>query len=326
LRIFITAVFIVFLSFTPALSQTIKVLIIDESFEKLPAEDEKLAMLDRINGNLILGYNSYNGQIEVWKGMNGLYLINELDLEDYVEGVVKAETGKDWAMEALKAQAVVVRTYVLHQKQRSGGKKFHVTSTVLDQLYKGENTDSSVSSAVAETSGEILTYNGEPIAAFYHSTSGGKTELPEEAFGQSYPYLTSVSSNCKLSPYSSWVRRIPLKEIEKATGVENLKDISIASHTKTGRVKEIVLLSNPESKTIKATEFRKLLGWKRLPSTDFTLKLDGEMVDFEGKGYGHGVGLCQWSALEMALEGKTYKEILAHFYPGATLERYDEGQ
>lgn len=326
MRTFITAILIVFLSFAPALAETIKVLILDESFEKLPKEDEKLAMLDSINGDLILGYKNYNGKIEVWKGQNGLYLINELPLEDYVAGVVKAETGKDWNMEALKAQAVVVRTFVLYQKKRNGGKKFHVTSTVLDQIYRGENTDSDISSAVAATRGEILTYGGEPIAAFYHSTSGGKTELPEEAFGSSYPYLQSVSSSCKLSPYSSWVRRIPLKEVEEATGVENLKNIEIKSLTSTGRVKELVLLSNPSAKTLKATEFRKMLGWKKLPSTDFTLKLDGDTVDFEGKGYGHGVGLCQWSALEMAMEGKPYREILSHFYPGSTLSRYDEGQ
>lgn len=326
MRTFITAVLIVLLSFAPALAETIKVLIIDESFEKLPKEDEKLAMLDSIKGDLILGYKNYNGKIEVWKGQNGLYLINELPLEDYVAGVVKAETGKDWAMEALKAQAVVVRTFVLYQKRRNDGRQFHVTSTVLDQIYRGENTDSDISSAVAATKGEILTYEGEPIAAFYHSTSGGRTELPQEVFGSSYPYLKSVSSDCKLSPYSSWVRRIPLNEIEEATGVEHLAGIEIKSHTSTGRVKEVVLLANPSETTLKATEFRKMLGWKKLPSTDFTLKMEGDTVDFEGKGYGHGVGLCQWSALEMAMDGKTYKEILAYFYPGSHLSSYDEGQ
>jgi stage II sporulation protein D len=270
-----------------------------------------------------MGHVSYSGDIEVWKGKSGLYLINEVPLEAYVEGVVKAETGKDWAMEALKAQAVVVRTYAVFQKLKNSDRKFHVTSTVLHQLYKGLNSDTVVSSAVRQTKGEILTYNGSPIEAFYHSTCGGRTEEPQEVFGKSYPYLKSVRASCKLSPYSIWARKIPLAEIEQAIGVKGIKDIKIKSYTATGRVKELAFISNPDNKIIKATELRKSLGWKRLPSTNFTLRIEKDSVFLEGKGYGHGVGLCQWSALEMAKQGKTYKEILSYFYPGTTIETYE---
>lgn len=312
--------------FPAGAAETVKVLILDERFGQTPEEGEELTLLDKVNGSLHVGYSNYSGDIEVWKGQKGLYIINDLPLEEYVEGVVKAETGQDWAMEALKAQAVVVRTYVLQQKRQNQERKYHVTSTVLHQLYRGKNTDTEVSAACKATEGEILTHQGEPIVAFYHSTSGGTTELPEEVFGRSYPYLTSVSSSCKLSPYSAWIRRISFEELQEATGVTNLKDVQVASLTATGRVKELTLVSNPKRHTFKATELRKLLGWKKLPSTSFTLQVDGHMVRFEGKGYGHGVGLCQWSALEMARNGKTYRDILSFFYPGATLQQYNESR
>ncbi|GAB4390340.1 MAG: SpoIID/LytB domain-containing protein [Thermodesulfovibrionales bacterium] len=304
-------------------AESIKVLILDEDFNRVPAPGERLSLLDTKEGRLFLGYSEYSGKIEAWKGEKGLYLINELPLEEYVEGVVKAETGKDWAYEALKAQAVIVRTYVLHQKKANLDRQYNVTSTVLHQLYRGKNSDSIITAAVAATEGEVLTYGGEPIVAYYHSTSGGRTELPEEVFGRSYPYLTSVETPNNLSPYSIWTRRIPLKEIEEATGVKHLRGMEVLSLTKTGRVKELRLISNPSTADLKATDFRRMLGWKKLPSTNFSLTVNGDTAVFEGKGYGHGVGLCQWSALEMAKAGKTYREILDYFYPGAELVRYE---
>lgn len=325
MRAIAAAVIALMLLAAPAFADSIKVLILDENFEKVPGPEERLAMLDSTNGDLFLGSTSYRGKIEAWKGAGGLYLINELPLEDYVEGVVKAETGKDWAYEALKAQAVIVRTYVLHEKLSHPGRQYDVTSTVLNQVYKGRNPDEIVAAAVAATRGEILTYEGKPIIAYYHSTSVGSTELPEEVFGKSYPYLKSVPAPDNSSPYTMWTRRIPLAEIREATGATHLKDMVILSHTATGRVRDLALVSNPDTREVKATELRRELGWKKLPSTDFSLKIEGDTVVFEGRGYGHGVGLCQWSALEMAKEGKTYREILSYFYPGTKLDVYSEG-
>jgi stage II sporulation protein D len=309
----------------PALtSGSIKVLILQESFKDQPGEGEKLTLLERANGDLIIGETTYSGKLEVWMGEKGIYLINELPLEDYVEGVVKAETAEDWHFEALKAQAVVVRTYIIDKLLRRGNEKFDVTSSVLDQLYRGRNADSIVAKAVRETKGQVLTYDGSPITAYYHSTCGGRTETPEEAFGRGYPYLKSLSTSCTLSPLSVWARRIPLKELERVTGIRQIEGVRVASRTPTGRAGEIEVRSNPSTTTVQAKELRKSLGWLRLPSTHFTLRLDGDTVVFDGKGYGHGVGLCQWSALEMALEGKGYREILAFFYPGTSLEHYED--
>ncbi|MFN3479806.1 MAG: SpoIID/LytB domain-containing protein [Thermodesulfovibrionales bacterium] len=303
---------------------TIKVLIQDENLPSIPGKDEKIALLGNVNGDFFGNGIRYSGQIEVWRGEKGLYVVNELPLEDYVESVVAAEVGTDWEIEALKAQAVIARTYAVYKKTAvTNQSMYHLTSSVLNQVYKGNNSHFKVTFAVRATEGEILTYNGKPIEALYHSTCGGRTENPEEVFGKKIPYMKSVESRCDLSPYWVWERKIPISEIEKALNLSGIKDLDIKSTTSTGRAKDIIVKKEEGDTTIKATDLRRLLGWNRLPSTYFEIKKNGDSIVFEGKGYGHGVGLCQWSALQMASEGKTYKEILAFFYPGTEIKKYE---
>lgn len=304
-------------------SVRIKVLILEDSYSPIPQKDEKIVKMGNLKGDLLFNNLHYVGNIEVWKGENGLYLINELSLEDYIESVVAAEVGTSWDMEALKAQAVISRTYALYKKLANGNAHFHLTSSVLHQAYKGINSNPQISYAVLRTAGEVLTYNGSPIEAFYHSTCGGLTENPEDVFGKGYPYLKPVASSCELSPYSIWERKISLEEIEKATNLRSIKNISINSRTSTGRAKELSVQSAAGTTIIKSNEFRKMLGWSRLPSTNFTIEMNGNSIVFGGKGYGHGVGLCQWSALQMARERKNYREILSFFYPGTEIKLYE---
>lgn len=313
-----------FLLFTSvSFADTIRVLILNEAYSDIPAKNEKLERLGGMKGDLLVMGFRYSGNIEVWKGENGLYLINELSMEDYVKAVVLAEVGPNWDMEALKAQAVISRTYAVHQKKVNGESIYHITSSTLHQVYKGNNSDVRIAYAVTATAGEILTFDGKPIKAFYHSTCGGKTENPEDVFGKGYPYLRSVESNCEISPYWVWERKIPLREIENALNISGIKEISIKSYTSTNRVKELSIATESGITTIQAIDLRKALGWSRLPSTNFNILQDEDSMIFDGKGYGHGVGLCQWSALQMAREGKNYKEILAFFYPGTTIELYE---
>jgi stage II sporulation protein D len=244
-------------------------------------------------------------------------------MEDYIKDVVAAEVGPDWDMEALKAQAVISRTYALYQKMMNGDSVYHIASSVIHQVYKGNSPDVRMAYAVKATAGEILTYNGRPIEAFYHSTCGGKTENPEEVFGKSYPYLQSAESACDLSPYSTWEKIMRLSEISDAVKIPGIRSIAIKSLTATGRAKQLAITTGSGTSVMNATDFRKALGWRNLPSTNFTVTADGDAVLFEGKGYGHGVGLCQWGALKMAREGKTYREILSFFYPGAIIQLYE---
>ena len=298
---------------------TIKVLIVESPHDPILSEDAE--KIGNLKGEIFLNGSGYKGFIDVRRDQNGLHFITELPFEKYIEGVVASEIGKDWNVEAMKAQAVISRTYAVYQKGLNAGKDYHITSSVLHQVYKGDNADETVGRAVKETTGEILTYEKKPVETFYHSTCTDKTELPEEVWGKSYPYLKSVSCMDKNSPYEHWVRRFSVAEIEKALNIKGIKGISISSFTSTGRVKMLRVVTESSELEVKAVDLRKLLGYKELPSTQFSVSITGSEVIFEGSGYGHGVGLSQWGALELANEGKNYKEILQYYYPGTILQK-----
>jgi stage II sporulation protein D len=322
---FLPALFSIFILMSDAYaSDTIKVLILNEVSPRIPAKNEKIERVGSMKGNLFVMGSRYSGDIDMWRGDGGLYIVNELPLEEYVKDVVAAEVGPDWDMEALKAQAVISRTYAVYQKMMSTDSIYQIASSVIHQVYKGSSPDARIAYAVSQTEREILTFDGKPIEAFYHSTCGGKTENPEEVFGKSYPYLRSVESPCDMSPYSTWEREIPREEIEKALALHGIEKISIKSHTSTDRVKQLAVRTYSGVVAVNATDLRKALGWSRLPSTKFTLSQDGGSFLFKGSGYGHGIGLCQWGALQMALEGKSYREILSFYYPGTTIQKYED--
>lgn len=303
---------------------TIRVLLVDGKNTKIPKKDEKIERFGNAKGEVLLSGLKYSGVIEVWKGENGLYIVNEIPLEDYIKGVVAGEVGNSWDIEALKAQAVVARTYALYQKLNNGKMPYHLTSSVLHQVYKGGNIPENIAKAVNDTRGEILTYDGKPIIAYYHSTSGGMTEDPAEVFGKSYPYLKPVETSCELSPYFMWEKRIPVSEIERASNVTGVKEIMIDGLTVSNRARDFRIITEAGEYKIPAKELRKSLGWDRLPSTMITnIAKDEDFYIFEGKGYGHGVGMCQWTALDMAKKGTSYRDILSKFYPGTVIELYE---
>jgi len=322
---FLLAVFFTFIFISDVYaSDTIKVLILNETNPRVPARNEKMEKIGSMKGNLLVMGSRYSGDIDMWRGDGGLYIVNELPLEEYVKDVVAAEVGQNWDMEALKAQAVISRTYAVYQKMMSTDSSiYEIASSVINQVYKGSSPDVRIAYAVSQTNGEILTFEGKPVEAFYHSTCGGKTENPEEVFGKSYPYLRSVESPCDLSPYSTWEREIPREEVEKGLNISGIREISIKSYTSTGRVKQLAIRTHSGVVAVNATDLRKTLGWSRLPSTKFALSRDGDSFLFKGSGYGHGVGLCQWGALQMAREGKGYRDILSFYYPGTAIGLYE---
>lgn len=306
--------------------RTVRVLLVDNKVFKVPEKDENLRKLGNAKGDVLISGLKYSGHLEVWKGDSGLFVINEVPLEEYVKGVVSGEVGNSWPSELLKAQAVAARTYALHQIENGSSQfRYHLTSSVLHQMFRGGAVADAVAQAVEDTRGEILTFEGKPIAAYYHSTSDGMTEDSFEVFGKRYPYLRPVETRCELSPYCIWERRIPNGEVEKALGLTGIESLRVSSHTASGRARQLDVLTKKGSLDLPAKEFRKQLGWERIPSTMITaITRVGDTFVFEGKGYGHGVGMCQWSALQMAKAGMTYRDILSTFYPGAVLERYED--
>ena len=244
--------------------------------------------------------------------------VEQIELEEYLVGVVAAEMPASFNSEALKAQAVLARTYAL--KKISKGEK--LTDTVSTQAYidknemqnKWENEYSKyynkIVSAVNSTKGQVVKYNGNYIEALYHSTSNGKTENAKEVWGQDIPYLKSVDSSWdkKTSSYLK-IDNKEFNTLMKVLGINFDKNtnIEILSRDESGRVSEVKVAD----KTYTGVEFRTLLN---LRSADFDISVTDNGLEIITRGYGHGVGMSQYGANEMAKLGYNYKDIINHYY------------
>jgi len=275
----------------------------------------------------------YRGTIEVTPADKGVLVVNELPLEDYLVGLINCEISSQWPIEAVKAQAVVARTYACYQKRARATASYHLESSVLDQVYDGcEIEDSRAARGVRETAGEILTYGGQPIQAFYHSSCGGRTEVAENVWGVRLPYLKSVDcAYCATNPSIRWDYVISLKKLEsllKGAGiaVAGIREIREGRRNGSGRLMDIGFVSSEGFTNLPAVTFRKVVGYTAIKSTNFSAKITGDSVAFSGTGYGHGVGLCQWGAKQRASDGFSYREILAYYYPGAQLGQIPAAQ
>ncbi len=266
--------------------------------------------------------NSSVSKITVYRS-NGSVI--NLNMTDYLIGVVSSEMPASFNLEALKAQSVLARTYALKAKQT--GKKLTDTASTqsyidMDQMKnkwgKSFNTYyNKIKNAVENTNGGYLSYNGNYIEALYHSTNNGKTESSLDVFGNYYPYLISVSSEYDKNA-SSYLRTInmPLDTISNKLGLSLNNDsvISILSYTDGGNIKEININGNNFS----GKKVRELLG---LRSADFDISISDNNANITTRGYGHGVGMSQYGANGMANAGYGYKDILSHYYPGTTLTK-----
>jgi stage II sporulation protein D len=270
----------------------------------------------------------HRGRIEIFPLDKGLLVVNELLLEDYLVGLINCEISSQWPMEAVKAQAVVARTYAVFQKEARKNSMYDLESTVIDQVYNGcEIEDSRAQRGVMETAGEVLTFNGSVIQAFYHSNCGGHTESAENVWGCPLPYLQGVAcSYCLAAQSARWEQTLPLYRIESllrnsGMQVAGLRDIRTGRRNRSGRLVELFLDSSDGVQTISAVNFRKAVGYTLIRSTNFQVRITGGDAVFNGNGYGHGVGLCQWGAKHRAAEGFDYREILAYYYPGVRLKK-----
>ena len=273
----------------------------------------------------------YRGVAEATPGEKGVLVVNELPLEEYLVGLINCEISSAWPIEAVKAQAVIARTYALNRKQARSTSFYHLESSVIDQVYDGcEIEDSRARRGVSDTAGEVLSYQGAVIQAFYHSNCGGRTEASEHVWGKQLPYLGGVDCRyCLTSPSSAWDLMIALPELEerlKAAGhrVSGITDIRPGPRNSRGRLKHVVIVSSRSDLSLTGDQFRKAIGYSVIKSTNFTVRVENREAIFSGLGNGHGVGLCQWGAKQRALDGFGYAEILSYYYPGTDLIKFSD--
>jgi stage II sporulation protein D len=247
-----------------------------------------------------------------------LLLVNVLPLEDYVMAVLGGEMPTSFPLEAQKAQAVAARTYALNKKLDTLDEPFHLGSSVLAQVYGGlERENARTREATQSTKGQVLTFDLEPIEAYFHSSCGGQTESGLQALGRDLPYLQSVSCPCGKHPATQWSTTLSAQELEEVLGREARGEVKVLGKTSTGRVRRLSV----GSRVLDGVEFRQRFGYERVRSLLFEVSSDGKGgVRLVGRGFGHGAGLCQWGAKLMADGGKGYREILLHYYPGTELQ------
>ena len=316
----------------------------------------RLAGLGR-KGRIRLGGSEYRGGLEVFPSGDGLTVVNELTLEDYVRGVLPAEMGRQprGRIEALKAQAIAARSYALANMGRRSQYGFDFFGDIRDQAYCGAGRADRLSSkAVEETAGLVATYEGRPISAFYCANCGGHTASIQEVWdGPAVPYLQGVRDTLEGEDYSGgscggrWTETWTGEELrailngslpEEVPGLGQLniglvRDLAVVDRSASGRVGALEIRTSEATYRVHKDDIRRVLlrresGHPILRSTCFTLEVehdgDGAVVRARavGRGNGHGVGMCQSGALGMADRGYTAQEILKHYYQGIEITRW----
>lgn len=255
--------------------------------------------------------------------------IISVPFEEYIKGVLAGEMPTSFDLEALKAQAVASRSYVLVKMNQNKDKDYDVVNTVNNQVYltddqlkekwkdKYVSKINKIKTAILETKGEYLSYNGEVVEALFFSTSTGKTENSEEVFSSKIPYLRSVSSTWdEASPVFEDTATFDLKSFYTKLGIDYQEKINfeVLETTSTGRVKTIKI----NNQTFKGRDVASKLS---LRSNYFNIVQNNENVTITTKGFGHGVGMSQYGALGMAKEGYKYIDILKHYYQNTEIKK-----
>jgi len=309
-----------------------------------PLRVQSLGGFIRIHGR------QYRDDLYVYGHRGDCVVVNHVDLEKYVAGLLNSEMSVSWNLNALKAQAVAARTYALYQMSLGNPadptrSPFDLESTVRDQVYEGAHKERyKALKAVQETRGQILTFKNQPVKAFYHSTCGGETENADRVWGARYPYLRPVKCGyCNNSPRFQWTYEVSQSELEKKLLAKNLlkgslKGIRVIERNSIGRAAFVEVIGSGGKLKVKGTELRDALGSVHLRSTDFrvtaslrsnsenktirpSMRLGNWVYSFRGSGSGHGVGMCQYGAKGQGDAGKSYAQILRHYYPLTSIKK-----
>jgi stage II sporulation protein D len=279
----------------------------------------------RLNGR------DYAAPLEILRSGDALTVVNEVPFEDYIVGVLRAEASDKWPIEMLRAHAVVARTYAAHRRLLTTGKPFHILASTAHQQYAGRvAAGSPLWAAVRDTAGQVLLWEGELFPAFYHTESGGYTEDPRTVFAaRNMPALKPV--RCEFSagsPHFYWSLDLKLADLTEILRrndlyVGSVSAIDISERTPSLRAATVTVRGTRGSVRLRGNDFRRMIGYDTFNSTLFAVAVDAPWAHFSGRGYGHGVGMCQWGAKGMAEQGYTARQILEYYYPGTVLSTLD---
>lgn len=317
------------------------------------------ALLRGRNGQpLLFDGGAHPGEVEALPDSEGegIDLIETADLETYIAGVIARELYPNWSATAYEAQAIVARSYALHERQRRAriGSRFHIESTTQDQAYGGETTNSRAVEAVRRTRGLVLTYRGRLLRTYYSSTCGGRAASARDTWptGPGFGYNLDApiqaherDCTCSFSPRHHWtverseaelVARLRAHGARTGASIRSIRSVSsIESHRRNrvdrpsayriadDRGKSWVLSAEQLRLAFNtdAEGYEPIQSERRVLSGDLAITVSNGRVVVEGRGFGHGVGLCQFGTEGFARAGRSAREILAHYYPGSSMER-----
>ena len=309
---------------TPAGSGEKRAIVGQRSLLALLSKKRVRRLLIEANHAVEVAGGLYYGRIEIRVSFKGvLQVYNRLPLETYLLGVLGSEMPSHWPLQALKAQAVASRTFALQRIMlaRASDRAYDLKDTVISQVYRGAaDISESVKRAVAETKGEVLVYEWELAEALFHSTCGGYTASSKSLFGGDRPYLRRRRCRwCRESPYRRWGTRISLEKVSELLASSGHKFESIREiYQVEGRIR---IHHRHGVSYLSMKDFKRPLSWRTLPSGQFLVQTRRKDVVFEGRGFGHRVGMCQWGAKAQAEAGRDYISILNFYYEGAYVRK-----
>ncbi len=275
----------------------------------------------RVNGA------TYRGTLKLIVTAQGrINAVNLVDIEEYLYGVVPKEMPPNWPEEALKAQAVVSRTFARYQMSANAARQYDISASTASQVYGGVTAETErTRRAVDATRGLILTFNGRPALTYFHANSGGMTEDARNVWRVAIPYLQSVSDDYSArAPGAAWTSFLSFQQIRDAMNrngltVGQISDIETAAQSPSGRVVRMKITHSAGTTVVGGNEFRTMTDPSLIKSTLFKAERNSQGLRFDGRGSGHGVGLSQWGARIMAEGGSPFREILLYYYRGLQL-------
>ena len=295
---------------------------------------ERVYLTDRLTitvsgGAIHVEKRKYARQIEIIKKAGTITVVNQIDLEEYLKGVLPLEVHHDWPLEALKAQAVISRTFALFKVLEKKDQDYALVDTVQSQVFGGSIFHRESTNRAAElTKGEVLTSGGKLFPSYFHSICGGHTAKANEIWAvEPNPVFQAVPCHfCKEAKYWRWTFKMPVEKIEKIMQdkgypAKNLQEIGFAKRDKSGRATRVILKYKYSNLVIKADDFRAWIGYERLRSLKATVNVKNGLVYFTGYGWGHGIGFCQWGSKGQSDAGKKYHEILNYYFPGSEVKK-----